>query len=127
MQNQIVDDEEKLSIATERLFDNAQKWFKPYYSVRLNYVGSTSLFVSKYNSVAARSGAKTKLYSEHQKPGELAGPFITTKRNLFDRLGENVPETEQMQIVANLLDPELSSPPENHTPCLQDKVPPSRI
>lgn len=73
--------------------------------MQFNYVGFTTLFISKYDSVAA----KTKLYSEHQGTGELTEPFITTQHNLFDRLNERVPEAKRLQTVANLLDLEISS------------------
>lgn len=94
--NQIAEDEERLEIAADRLGDKALKWFEQYYTMLITYAEFSTLFLAQFNSPAARSAAKTKLYSECQKTEESTEPFIIMKKNLFNRLNENVPEQEQI-------------------------------
>uniref|UniRef100_V5G005 Ty3 transposon capsid-like protein domain-containing protein n=1 Tax=Anoplophora glabripennis TaxID=217634 RepID=V5G005_ANOGL len=103
----VIEDDERISIAIAQLRGSARTWYEPYQHLAITYDAFVERFLAKFNSTTAIADAKTRLYGERQRENEPVMLFITKKQNLFSRFQEAVPQKLEISIIKALLLPEI--------------------
>lgn len=105
----VKEDQDKVAVLRNHLGEKAKTWYRQYDGVPISYGSLKDRLLRRFDGPETIAAAKSRLYGDKQRDNEDSDVFITTKRNLFQRLEPNLPEEVVVQIVTEQLRPDIKS------------------